>query len=60
MSEEYELKSKKQREKSDVENLIIEASNPDNYANRDLEIPEQNLDQFMDKLQVEGQRSDEA
>ena len=60
MSEDYHLGSKKQLEKTDVENLINEASNPDNYANRDLDIPEQNLDQFMDKLQVEGQRSDDA
>ena len=40
MSEDYQLRSKKQQEKTDVEKLIIEASNPDNYANRDLEIPE--------------------
>ena len=43
MSEDGHLMQNKQLDQIDVENLINEASNPENYANKDLEIPESSM-----------------
>ena len=54
MSIDGHLRQDKQLVNSEVDNLINEASNPENYANKDLEIPESNIDKFMSKLSKAG------